>query len=1052
MTKEERMNSLEIFVKQGKDLTTKELTLAGFSKYDLECLRRDVLINLDRGLYTFKDVNLLYRYGKGLQKNSKSDQAKNCFYACLEMEPNHGGAAFRLFVDSIKNKDYTTTFNMLDILMNTANEQYQSDYYLYLYLLSLVAEIPDRYKDIVANIKLQDIKVKFDDKRYDNVGAENQIRVKIYNGDFKHAMTLIGAKFHRNEAHDTNIVTSILIKQYITLSRKKVEDALSDLIKAQDYEELLTKLTDKNRNVYVTEQYLLLLTRQIIAIKTKGEYPSIKPYSGASYFEALKSGQYELALTLSEKYNNRINEGYNLLKLLLQNIIKLINERVPISDEKYIAELIKTNKYKELLANLEEKEKAGTLSPSLTYILILIRELLNIRKTGQAPLAIANNSANIYEAIDNKDFGRALYLSSQNRTGEDNNLFYLILADINYEIEKLQVKKPVTDTDYLELVKAKNYNALLDALMIKIDKRTNSQAEKYLSFLIGDLLSIKQTKKKPRTNYGESLSLFDAIKNQDYEAALNFIKEELTFNSTIINECIYFVLTDILAEIKSIEEKRNISVVGLIQENKYAEIISYYEQKKQDGPISINEEYILRLARDLINIKCNKPVPKIKSFGATTVFEAIDNNDYEKALNLSEKYCQKKGYNKNANPIYLLLDKISAETNTRKPKKNSFVYDLIRSRNYESIIKYYQDKASVVPLVKIEESILLLCQTIIDVKTNGVVPKMSISSSNSIFNLIDHGDYKKALSMAELYCEQKGIELEEHDLYCLLTDLFAEIHKIEEKKAQALSVTPALILEFIKNNEYEKLQNVLRNKKQFRELDFREEYLLKLADSYLNIKKTGIIPEVLCTNASSTSKAIDGNNYTLALQMLNDLERKGANNSNNSLYLMLEAIVSLTEKVKRNNNPIKETQTLANTSFETNNAKEVVTIDMIFAYLSSGKTDLALELVHKFLEQIGATKYEFLVVQAIKCSILEHDLAFIRPMSLLISLKNGTFVFELNTYLNIFYAACENGEFDLAKIYLEIIEKSKEVVPNNIDINWLKNTLLNAKRKCGLLF
>lgn len=959
MTKEERTTNFQRFIEEGQELTTKELTSAGFSKYDLECLRQDVLVREKRGIYTLSNIDLLYSYGRSLDTNDKIEDAIKCYKRCLELDSNYNAANFRLFTHYLKAQDYSEMFKYFDILYLNADELHKRDYNLILLLLANITDIPDKYKDIAANLKLEDVIISDYDYRYDDVEKANVIRIKIFDKDYKFVLNKF-RKIIKDGNHKTfNYIIQTLLNRNITKKYCDFVDDLCNLIHAHDYQGFIDRLKNKKKGdqTFSIEQYLLLLAEQIITIEANGELPIILPYQGNYYLEALKRGQYALALTLIEKNNYTENDGFKILKLLLAKIADLINKRETVEES-------------------NKKDSLGTREKSV----------------------------------------------------KGNN-------------ENTKTSNPNYKT-YLELLQAKDYQGLYNILMPRLDNGTIYLGERYLLYLISDLLSIRKTKQIAFAKNKDSYDLFSSIKNQDYEAALNFVKEKLTFNS-LIDECIYLVLTDILAEIKSIGEKRNINVISLIKENKYAEIISYYEQKKKNSPISINEEYILRLAQVLINIKDGKALPKATSFGATTVFTAINNNDYVGALILSEKFCQDKGYDKNSNPIYLLLEKINAETNTRKPKKNSLIFDLIRSKNYESIIKYYQDKAAINPLVKIEECILSLSKTIMDLKTKGIIPQMNISSSNNIFHLIDNGDYQKALSMTELYCEQKGIPLEEYDLYYLLTDLLAEINKIEETKIQALNLTPALILQFIKNNEFEKLQAAIRNKQQLAPLNFREETLLKLAGIYLNIRETGNIPNIKCTNASTTAKAIDGNNYSLALNLLKILERKGVDHSKNSLYLMLEKIVNLIAEVKNK----KEATLAPSIPIDSDINKEVPTIDMIFTYLSCGKTEYALSAVHKFLEQIGETKYEFLVVNAIKCSILEQDLAFIRPISLLINLKRKTFAFELTKYLEIFYVACDNGEVDLAEIYLEIIKRSKEVFPNNIDINWLSNTLLNAQKK-----
>ncbi len=980
MKKSERLVALNKFLEEGRDLTTKELTLAGFSKYDLECLRKDTLISEGTGVYTLHNIDLLLMYGRGLLDKKDYDKACQCFYKILESEPNNHEAIFRLFVNSISKRNYNEAFKFFDMLVSSTPEEHKSDNYLYLFLLGLVTKIPKKYEGVYLSINYDSIKISVADKRFQDINLENTIRAKIYNRQLVKAVKFIENKDNQEDITEANIVAKILIAQYKKqcgkILKEKAENTLIDLIETQNYQSLVSTLTKQSQlgKSHDADKYIILLANQIITIKEKGEYPVETAHITGNYFKAIMHRNYKLALELSAKYDNKPNENFRPLKLLLEQMIDLLNEKINEKDVPDASTLLKPGAEEELTCSLEEK--------------------------------IESPEPNIPRVSNTEPKSKA-------------------------------------SRNYLEQIKSKKYKDLLNILMPEVNSKTSSQAEEYLAFLISDLLSLKQSKKKPRVK-GESYSLFRAILNQDYEAAYKFAKENLIQNSTMLNECFYLVLEDIMTEIKALEEPKSVSILNLIKEKKYEELVSYLEKKEQTETVLIDEKYILKIARDILKIKNTSVWPTIKSSNGTTVFKAIDNNNYKDALILSEIFCRNKGYDKNSNPIHLLLVDINAELELAR-KKGPFILTLLKEGKYTEIVKYYKDKQ--LTLNSYKRYLLLIAEELVNISENGVIPACNDKQSSSAFTAIDNKDYKGALRLAEYHCSTNGKDKDTDYLYLFLSTLNMEIEKVENRRAQTSSVTPTLILELIKNNECEKLFALLTTKKQYSTLNYREENLLKLVGDYLDIKKTGKIPPILCTNGSTTSKAIEGNNYGLALELFQNLEKKGIDNSTNTLYLMLVKITSLIENIKKSPDSGLEVSP-SSTSIQ-NEINEFITIDMIFGALTHGHTDLALTLVHKFLEQIGATCYEFLVVSNIKCSILESDLAFISPMYILVNLKRGTFKFELQSYLDAFYALCDSGEVAEAEICLNIISWSKQILPNNIDINWLHNTLENAKNKSG---
>ncbi|MDE5539676.1 MAG: hypothetical protein K2J20_04240, partial [Bacilli bacterium] len=345
------------------------------------------------------------------------------------------------------------------------------------------------------------------------------------------------------------------------------------------YKGLIDKLTNKTKNEksYLTEEYILLLASQIIAIEANDEYPKVTNHQTEKYFDALKNGNYELALTLSEKYDNRINEGYKPLKLLLIDIIERIAKKDVIADIYPKLALMKENKYEELLGILEEYEKNGLLDAELKYLLILIRELLNIRSSGKVPFIKEHNSLSMFEAIDNKDFAHALCFAAKNDKSEENNWFYIVLFDINYEIEKAKTpvlveavavvvpeKKPIvniTSADIINLIKDGKFAKLRDGLDNKKNASALNFREEYVLKVVESYFKIKETGNIPEVLCTNASSTAKAIDGNNFSLALDLFKSLERKGADNSNNSLYLMLEAIVALIQEIEREKEPSVV-----------------------------------------------------------------------------------------------------------------------------------------------------------------------------------------------------------------------------------------------------------------------------------------------------------------------------------------------------------------------------------------------------------------------------------------------------------------------------------------------------------
>ncbi len=406
MLKEEKLNKIYEIIINGVELTTKELNSYGFSSKDLSDLTNDnTLERVKRGHYKLISVDGLFMYGKKLISLEKYDKATACFEKCYELDPNHKEACFQLFFRKIKNLEYNEAFKYFDRFFSDDNQFYNLDSNFYLYLLSNIIEIPDKYKKYVKSLEFVDIRVDFMDERYEDKIAYNAIRSDAFSQKFikafKELKNLID---NRKKVTIQDLVTKTLLDQAIKKQRK-VKREINILINNKQYEDVITYLEniEKNTHLSLTDKYALQLTKDLVDIITTSKVPKKRDIYKDDIFAAIDAKDYELALTLSEKYLNEenIEKSDNCINILLTEINNVLRK---ISNNDKVIETPK-----------EKEPDVGT-----------------------------NNTKKLVEPMANK-------------TQQDNNFIdiinYLMDNNLDTAFETLKV--------YLESIKKKEYESLI---------------------------------------------------------------------------------------------------------------------------------------------------------------------------------------------------------------------------------------------------------------------------------------------------------------------------------------------------------------------------------------------------------------------------------------------------------------------------------------------------------------------------------------------------------------------------------------------------------------
>lgn len=332
MINEENLNMMYEGIIKNQELTTKQLNSYGFNSKDLaDLIENGSLERIKRGYYSFISIDDLFYYGKKLISLKEYDKATVCFEKCYELDPNHPGVCFQLFLRCIQNKNYEKAFEYFDYFYDTDNKYYNADSNYYLYLLSMITELPENHRQFARFIKLEDIKVDLNDKRYNDIPAQNKIRISSLNQRFVLAYKQLNDLIKQNGRLSVqDIIIRTLLSQAIE-EQYRVKKHIVKLINNKQYEEVITYLKNlqERHNLSTADKYTLFLTKDLMDIIKTGIIPEKKVFSTDKLFDAISGKNYELALSLSLQYNKKSNieDNDNAMYVLLTEIQSLVDKK-----------------------------------------------------------------------------------------------------------------------------------------------------------------------------------------------------------------------------------------------------------------------------------------------------------------------------------------------------------------------------------------------------------------------------------------------------------------------------------------------------------------------------------------------------------------------------------------------------------------------------------------------------------------------------------------------------------------------------------------------------
>lgn len=228
------------------------------------------------------------------------------------------------------------------------------------------------------------------------------------------------------------------------------------------------------------------------------------------------------------------------------------------------------------------------------------------------------------------------------------------------------------------------------------------------------------------------------------------------------------------------------------------------------------------------------------------------------------------------------------------------------------------------------------------------------------------------------------------------------------------------VLNLIKQKEYQKIVDFYEKMEERYDLSISDEYALILAKELLKLKYSKSIPKVQIYDTDDLFVAIDGKNYELALALTNGRVNK--------LYLLLQDIVTICKDL-RDNKTNKQQDVFEDKMVTQEETKVTNTSSFadITKFLMINDFDNLFKTLKNYLKSIKKSQYEFLIIDLIKVSILEKDKAFVKPLTTLSLISRKNYSFDISSFIQEFYINLSNNNFEVARIYLDIITKGNKL-------------------------
>lgn len=207
-------------------------------------------------------------------------------------------------------RNYQRMLELLTALINSKNQYYRQNDNFYLYLFSMIMDLPASYKSQLENFIFEDIKVLSIDTRYQNIEIQNKTRLMAFQDSFVLAHNILFS-----DEQDLTKIQSILTPRLLNaVSDTEIESENTILRMAQEkkWDDVFTYLVQKQNRPEFSIKFSSYIQQFYIAL-SKNEFKIARIYleiiDQGSQMEEKSTSILELyqILNLAETCYNREN-------------------------------------------------------------------------------------------------------------------------------------------------------------------------------------------------------------------------------------------------------------------------------------------------------------------------------------------------------------------------------------------------------------------------------------------------------------------------------------------------------------------------------------------------------------------------------------------------------------------------------------------------------------------------------------------------------------------------------------------------------------------------
>ena len=251
------------------------------------------------------------------------------------------------------------------------------------------------------------------------------------------------------------------------------------------------------------------------------------------------------------------------------------------------------------------------------------------------------------------------------------------------------------------------------------------------------------------------------------------------------------------------------------------------------------------------------------------------------------------------------------------------------------------------------------------------------------------------------------------------------IYHIISKVITAFNTDKRQLIDLIKEKKYEKVYEHYLDIESYRNLSDYETICLAIVKEIVQIFKLGgVLPKSNKVMTNILSVAICNKDYKRALEINVQFNKsKSINNSTNQINLLLVAINDIIDNIDKVREEIK---TNGNEEVKTQRLEETQDYNKLVDYLMSERIEDFIAELKNYLTSLNKQEYMFLIMNLVKIDSMLEDNMYSRTMMKLSLIVSGKFSFEISEYVMCFYEYLAMKRFEVASIYLDIIESAKE--------------------------